>query len=346
MKIAKKQILEVLKNSYKNSKLTNRINWEINDNKIRATVDEHNIITGFDDGNAFEGWALIIKEAYNKQNKDIKFELSWKRNGKKANVAKYNAFLFRAYSFRGKFEDWFYYKMNEEDEGFINKIDGHNLVNTPNERKNKSINRKKNPEKWLEKQLYENKGVNIARAFNFDEFDEFQKQIPLGVFSKNEGINNIVAKENVLLPRAGRQIDLMGIKNDNMYLIELKTKNSMGKKNAKVGSISEIICYLEIILRIIKGLYVPGYSKGKEAIFKKNMDFYSKLQRIMKINVILLYDEKHPLLTKEIFDVLNKAYNSQNVEFHLLQYEICNNEKCVIKIINKNEGKILVSEYR
>ncbi|MBO8460318.1 MAG: hypothetical protein IAA73_08310 [Bacteroidetes bacterium] len=129
------------------------------------------------------------------------------------------------------------------------------------------------------------------------------QQLPLGLF------NNSVAKKNRLLPTS--YLDMWEIDNNTLKLYELKAK-----RNTKVGILSELIYYTNIIEDFIYGNY--EFTKSKRDY--RGIDKLKECQKekcIKKIQGIFLTDGLHPMIANNkevILEILNNRKNTTTLD--------------------------------
>ena len=119
-------------------------------------------------------------------------------------------------------------------------------------------------------------------------------------------------------------IDLWGMKKDVISIIELKY-NGGETKNKKVGIISELFMYSNIMRDIISGIIARPERTSKQ----NEESFYLRHQSFHSLNAFMLSDEYHPLVDNEkVFEILNNySYsNGVRVTFAKISYKLTANK--------------------
>ena len=119
--------------------------------------------------------------------------------------------------------------------------------------------------------------------------------MPVGVFRDK------VDKKHGLFPFGKSAIDLWAIKDDELWIFELKYDNQ------KVGIISELLCYLWIMEDLCFHHRI-SYDLQKNISDKRGFDkFYSAVQKnISTIYGVLLVDKLHSAITPDLIDFINQ----------------------------------------
>ena len=108
-------------------------------------------------------------------------------------------------------------------------------------------------------------------------------------------------KKHGLFPFGKSAIDLWAIKDDELWIFELKYDNQ------KVGIISELLCYLWIMEDLCFHHRI-SYDLQKNISDKRGFDkFYSAVQKnISTIYGVLLVDKLHSAITPDLIDFINQ----------------------------------------
>jgi hypothetical protein len=150
--------------------------------------------------------------------------------------------------------------------------------------------KRKSSESELERKLYSSKA--FKEHFYLDKVG---RQRPVGLFK------NKVAVSNQIFPGGSSAIDLIGSSRGTILVFELKKPG-----NIKVGVISELIFYTSVI-RDAAGSGAPfQFPEARSAPGTTVRS--SDIRGCIKIEAVLLHDDRHPLIGDEaLFNRLNKA---------------------------------------
>lgn len=250
------------------------------------------------DGAAFEGWAICLKSWL--ADEIDKVHLTWD----KAEVQNghYNRFLYRVWRFK-KMYNWFEYEDEAGDvKNFIFQFDG-----TRNNSGNKEPNMKeKDCEEQVEHYIVEQNQNLFKSRFNIATIN---RHLPVGVKDKNG---------HSLFTGGNSAIDLWGIGVDSIvHVFELKyIKKQRGPKNTKVGIISELLLYVNIINDIRKGII----GKPLNPYLPAEKELYSRITKLEGVKGVFLTNELHPLLENReaLLKILNA--NGENISFAFADY--------------------------
>jgi hypothetical protein len=254
------------------------------------------------DGAAFEGWAVCLMSWITTINKIV---LKWETYTETKNNGHYNRFLYRVIKFKEMF-DWF-----EIDDKHMNEIS--NFKSTLNNLKNNSAEKTPERPSDLKETRVEYDLVNIPYnqdiMKNFIGINKLNQHLPVGI--KKNGISFFTGGASA--------IDLWGITNNNELLIfELKyIKKESKSKNIKVGIISELLLYLNIMHDVFQNKIEKPKSKLTEEV-----DLYNS--QIQNIIGCFLANEYHPLLEN---DNVIKLLNENNLNLSFRKYYFSFNEK-------------------
>lgn len=142
-------------------------------------------------------------------------------------------------------------------------------------------------------------------ANNKTEYDCIDHQLPIGLF------RDTVSKETHYSPGNKSAIDIWAIKNDDLYLFELKKPG-----NKPLGIISEIMYYTNVINDLLSHrINFERFEEStniKKAIQKNYRNFRVFYEAYMngnikRINSILLASEIHPLITEGLLEFVNES---------------------------------------
>lgn len=142
-------------------------------------------------------------------------------------------------------------------------------------------------------------------ANNKSEFDCIDHQLPIGLF------RDTVSKDTHYSPGNKSAIDIWAIKNDELYLFELKKPG-----NKPLGIISEIMYYTNVLNDLLSHRInyerLEESTNIKKAVQKNYRNFRVFYEAYMngsirRINSILLVREIHPLITEGLLDFVNES---------------------------------------
>jgi hypothetical protein len=265
------------------------------------------------DNAAFEGWAICLKAWLPEYIEGV--NLKWDSPNDKFmtpnNKQHYNRFLYRALRFSQQYS-WF--SIDDNNKWEVDGFKGE-LYDLQNNYYSKKPELKGNLEILSEtsvEYLLANKLSDQMKSY-FD-LDVIDRQFPVGV------------------KRLGKQfftggmsaIDLWGMKKDVLSIIELKY-NGGETKNKKVGIISELFMYSNIMRDIISGIIARPERTSKQ----NEESFYLRHQSFHSLNAFMLSDEYHPLVDNEmVFEILNNySYsNGVRVTFAKISYKLTANK--------------------
>lgn len=274
------------------------------------------------DNAAFEGWTICLKSWL--ANID-KVELSWDipsgktlRNG--SSRQHYNRFCYRVMRFKEAFPEWF--GISNENQTEIEKF-SKDFIEIRNNTYSKIPDKKSRHGGFGETDLEyamanEFSGI-MTSIFNLNFID---RQFPVGLKQKNEQF----------FTGGLSAIDLWGIKDDVLSVIELKYIPKNGAKNIRVGIISELFLYSCVMRDIVKGVI----GKPSLPIINENEEyFYNNANKYRKVNAYMLANEFHPLIeNKKVLDLLNSNNFSDDtpIVYQLRHYEYDENSKKLLKL--------------
>lgn len=263
------------------------------------------------DAAAFEGWGLCILSKLNSVKKIV---IDWEDIDSEVENGHYNRFLYRLHKMMQYFGDIFTIEQSKRQslDLFVKEYyNSNNLVlNYPNSEATKASNIKsKDSEAYIEARFQEDK--------IFDHFlDVADRQLPVGVFKGN------ISKEASMFTYGHSAIDLWGIKDDALYIFELKKST-----NKKVGIISEALFYLWVMSDTINKKF-KYETIGSIPQYRNFNRLYSAIEeeRISKIKSVLLIEELHPLVSKGTLYLINSRLNRDNLEMSTQYYKYENDK--------------------
>ena len=270
------------------------------------------------DNAAFEGWAICLKAWLPERIEKV--SLKWDSPNSKLmttnNKQHYNRFLYRALRFSQQYS-WFSIDINNKWEVDDFKEE---LYDLQNNFYSKEPELKGNIEKLSEtsvEYLLANRLSDQMKVY-FD-LDIIDRQFPVGV--KRRGKQFFTGGMSA--------IDLWGMKDNVLSIIELKY-NGGKTKNKKVGIISELFMYSNIMRDIISGIIVRPKWTSK----LNEESFYLRRQSFHLLKAFMLSDEYHPLVDNErVIDILNNYSHSNGVRiaFAKVSYKLTANDKFEIQ---------------
>lgn len=259
---------------------------------------------------AFEGWGLCILSKLNSVKKIV---IDWEDIDSEVENGHYNRFLYRLHKMMQYFGDIFTIEQSKRQslDLFVKEYyNSNNLVlNCPNSKAKKASNSKKGSEAYIEARFQEDK--------IFDHFlDVADRQLPVGVFKGN------ISKEASMFTYGHSAIDLWGIKDDALYIFELKKRT-----NKTVGIISEALFYLWVMSDTINKKFKYEII-GSIPQYRNFNRLYSAIEeeRISKIKSVLLIEKLHPLISKETLYLINSRLNRDNLEMSTQYYKYENDK--------------------
>jgi len=297
-------------------KLPSGSRFKLNSRSVTIYLSEKNVCQNVQtDGAAFEGWALAFKHLFGEID-NFSVKLAWDPPDKPSN-SHYQRFLYRIIHFNATIP-WF--TIDNSCEGELKK----SIVLTPAGNNKKPMGYfKLNPASRkrpcnqvditskVNKKLTENQieilfcsnPYKLENALQWGTMEIF-RQVPVGLFEEK------VKDESQVFPGKKGAIDLCAFLNDSSAAIfELKKKD-----NNKVGAISELIFYSNVIRDVQSGLVT--YEKEKCAKFE------NRLMSTKGLKSFILATKLHPLIdTANVFKLLNSAYEQKHVKFGYVKYK-------------------------
>ena len=156
-----------------------------------------------------------------------------------------------------------------------------------------------NPENVLENYIVENQ-ASLQEFKAICNNVVFERQLPVGLFKDKVSI------KTAIFPRGKSAIDIWGIQGEVLYVFELKAE-----VNKKVGCISELFCYAMIMHDEQEGVFVRDSEEGR------------RVKATSKLKAYILAPGIHPLITKEVLSLMNKAAEARQkrIEFGYIKFE-------------------------
>ncbi|NDV65148.1 hypothetical protein [Bacteroides sp. 224] len=277
------KLREITKNG--NISLSSSISFQIKDEILFIELSDEGVCANMQaNESAFEGWALCLKACLPDLIKKV--SISWDPLSEKKEELHYKRFLYRVWKFAETYKEWV-------ENGTLYSFDYC----------------KESTEKWIINFPCNDASVDVESdeailerdyITNHIEYDVINQQLPVGVFDGS------ISKKNSIMPRGKSQIDIWALKNDTLYIFELK-KDS----NKMVGIISELMYYVNIMNDVKNGRinYPQEASKSKYRDFDK---LYSAFLNgtIKHIEGVFLTDELHPLILHDVINLINLMNDS------------------------------------
>lgn len=256
---------------------------------ISGTGVKNNMQT---DGAAFEGWAVCLKAWLPDEIENIKLKWDKPSFDKKNDNGRlhYHRFLYRVLRFS---EQYSWFSVNEDNKDEIAEFEKE-LVDLRNNSYTKEPDMKPGHEGKISETVVEFMFATVLKSSIMSKFDlnDIGRQFPVGV----------QREEKPFFTGGMSAIDLWGTKDRKLTIIELKY-NGSGSNNIKVGIISELFLYANIMMDIVKGRILPPSRLPKVNAEKK---FYSECKKYEEIHAEMLSDKYHPLVENDnVFEILN-----------------------------------------
>jgi len=244
------------------------------------------------DNAAFEGWAVCLKAWLPDRINYVK--LKWDKpsfNKENENgILHYHRFLYRVLRFS---EQYSWFSIDEENREEIAQFEKE-FVNLRNNSYTKEPDLKLGHNGEISETVVEFMFATVLKSSIMSQFDlaDVGRQFPVGV-QKND---------KPFFTGGMSAIDLWGTKGNKLTIIELKY-NGSDSNNIKVGIISELFLYSNIMSDIVKGKILPPSSPSKVNAEKS---FYSECKKYTQIHAEMLSDKYHPLVENDkVFEILN-----------------------------------------
>ena len=315
-----------------NMELPEGLLFVINTNlkRINVTLGKDAVVQNMqNDGAAFEGWILALKNKLNNYNvyidADEEFEICGKKrnkDGKEPNRGTYNRCLYRLNRFRKQFgsfvtlsdklkklSDTLYIDGTEVDMKSIKLI-----VNRPTGEA--GVN--SNPEIMMEALFSSIPGDLLKETESIigkPMENELHRQLPVGIFK--DICTEKCETEYKIFTAGHAAIDLWSISRDGKDLCIYELKKEGKAENKKVGIVSELFFYANLMydLYCVKDNNFDVAQQGASGRgFEKILGAKDKIN---KIHAFFLVEELH----KEIQGVLPMLNSNTQIEYNLITYE-------------------------
>ena len=299
----KKDILKCLRTRCtKEVNLPTDLGLELVQDQLVITLQGNATITNMQaDASSFEGWALVLKRWMPEVKK---VTIKWGKPSSERTLEKqhYQRFLYRVKRFCNAYS-WCEIDKKSTSlllSSLISKDDKF-ILNTPTSERSRNYTTKKELYLYSEIELEEFilSDARVSEKFkqNFD-LKYVDNQLPVGVFK------DAVSNSTKIFTGGKSAIDIWGINTAGDCCI-FELKNS---KNRKVGALTEMLFYSFVVNDVTQG------------VFEFNTLEYKGLQDIAKakkVKCFLLAPSVHPLIDKEVFELLNSS--SSTIEYRNAQ---------------------------
>lgn len=301
--------------------------------------DQDKLLNMQDNAAAFEGWAAAIYAHYLApiNSKDsVKRKIILGLQEKIEDVQNidekqghYNRFLYRAMKFTEEYSEWIkldsslqdtvdYFKKWFEKEDLINNEPSKNRTSNPSESSG-------NPSTESKVELFftNQTSVNIRKKLLDNanmQTEKLYRQLPVGLFKGKD--NRSVIRSNSFFTGGKSAIDLWAIDDEYIALFELKTNNKM------IGIITELFFYSEYVNDVFIRRNNIHCAKSED----KDSDYYNLTTdetAKKKIKAFFLTNELHPLITKEVIELLN-VNNNDVIKYADIKYDLCESLKVLL----------------
>lgn len=258
-----------------------------------------------DDNASFEGWALIML----RWGRFDKVFIKWEHQSfdkKTPAYGHYQRFLFRVLNFSRDFANWFcisptsvpflaFLDIDEHKTYYLNSPSKDRCTENEPQGKEGKLEYRYTCKDWSE---YLKREVKAEFLF---------RQLPVGVFKDPEdSAKKKVSKENSIFARGKSAIDIVGVRGNELLLIELKAKD-----NVKVGIITELYFYCCVMKRV----------QSCKFQYERVISPLNWIVDTRRIVAYFMAPELHPLINDaELMRSLNKG-TEPDVEFHYLSFK-------------------------
>lgn len=290
-----KDIENQLKKINKSWRISSKSNFALEGNTLIITLDEVAVSSNMQNNEAaFEAWAICLRTHLPEliQNVVLRFD----EKVECLDNPHFNRCLYRLDKFR-KAYPWVI--IDEKIEQSIPNYGSMNLL----------LNFPSSPALPAQKCKSEAALERMLVQTNPMKMDVIDHQMPIGVFREkvSKGI------ENIYMNSGHAALDLWGIKDDNLYLYELKKED-----NERVGIISELMFYTNIFTDVRKGLI--SYPKDSEQCTLRHFQDFKNIitsNSALQINSIMIAPKLHSMITSNVINAINdsKYYKENNITF-------------------------------
>lgn len=239
------------------------------------------------DSSAFEGWATCMKAAV----PGWDFCLDWTVPQNKDD-GHYQRFLYRVNKFKKYYGDWFSTADDRAEDLASAQIneDEKYLLNAPTNTDDRVNDAEHLKENLIENAIIKTQPHVLNELFNIQRLE---RQLPVGAFKEK------VSKATAIFPRGKSAVDIWGISSNNeLVFFELKAPGNM-----KVGVISELFFYAMILQDEQEDKCTRDHQWGKN------------IRATTSLKAMVLAEDVHPLITRPVFDCLNKPFTDGRIQF-------------------------------
>lgn len=301
------EVLKRIKSTYKNEvgerrnlKVPGDMEFAIVGDNVFLSITADAVCQNMQSDKAsFEGWALVLKRWGN----FTKVILRWDNPSYKYGSPEeghYQRFLFRVNSFSEHFKSWFSIDSSCMPLMSMMKTKGPGpfFLNKPGTNRDEKIPQTK--EGLLENKFV--KGEFRQPLMDFAKAKILDRQLPVGVFVDR------VSTKTAIFTHKKSAIDIWGInQDDDLLIFELKAE-----KNDKVGIISEIYFYANVMRMVMKQKW------AYETPCDRNLLAISKASKII---VYILAPSVHPLIDIKLIDELN-CFIKPEIEINYIKFDL------------------------
>lgn len=281
---------------------------------------------------AFEGWAIVVKAAFEKVGVHVKVRIDGEKpkDFLKNEEEHYNRFLYRISKFVEIFE-WAYTDDFENEIAIFKKAHKNMVMNVPDKDAQKGAAK---GEAAMERYFCED---------NKSFFDCLDHQLPVRIFDDE------ISEESAIT--TGGFIDAWAIKGSTAYVFELKLDN-----NRKVGAISELMFYVNVMHDVMSHR-INFLSSSQYRSFDKIKALYDS-RNCKEIIGRIIARKYHPLITItnrtiseafEKYDSMIRVKIETNINSYIDNYRLRQNLAIITANFleeKKREQAAILKEYR
>lgn len=285
-----------------NVKLPQSIAFHLDGRTVRLHMRDKCVVANMQDNiSSFEGWTLAFKRWLPNIEK---VELSWDCT---TNVRDphYQRFLYRVQQFQSLFSAWFSVvaPRNMNDLARLRTETSRPLVVTSPKKDRDTaphdvcatLEDAITNEHKLECHIKDNPEP-LAKLFGLALLD---RQFPVGLFDGE------VKKKQEIFPRGHSAIDLWGVRDDELFLFELKAEG-----NSRIGILSELFFYSYVMSGVQKGCYAL-------------QDQNAAISATKAVRTYILAPQWHPLIDVGLLELANEGFRraGTDIRFGIIQIE-------------------------